>query len=135
MKIRTLSTDVLALFGSDFEQILEQIVSLRVKTLTNLIASRHVKIETGSLPVGVRRSKTSLINLPNMQGSSENLGRDYEIEEAYWGLSKLCWRSDNLSCVGESKVTLKQCPNSAKGNETTFKVFNWKVKEDRILFS
>ena len=70
-----------------------------------------------------------------MQGSSENLGRDYGIEEAYWGLSKLCWRSDCLSCVGESKVTLKQCPISAKGNETTFKVINWKVKEDRILFS
>ena len=70
-----------------------------------------------------------------IRGLSETLGQDYGIEEAYWGLSKLCWRSDCPSCVGESKVTFKQCPNSAKGNETTFKVINWKVKEDRILFS
>ena len=66
---------------------------------------------------------------------SENLGRDCGIEETYWRLSKLCWRSDCLSYVVENKVIFRQCPNSAKGNETTFKVINWKVEEDRVLFS
>lgn len=70
-----------------------------------------------------------------IMGLSENLGRDGGIEETYWGISKLCWRSDCLGYVGENTVTFKQCPNSAKGNETTFKVINWKVKEDRVLFS
>ena len=43
-----------------------QIASIRVKTLsnTNLIASRQFKLEKGSLPVDVRRSKTSLLKLP-----------------------------------------------------------------------
>ena len=46
----------------DFEQIFGQIVSIRVKTLsnTNLVASRHIKKEKRSLPVDMRRSKTSL---------------------------------------------------------------------------
>ena len=57
---------VFALFGRDFEQILGQIVSLRVKALsnTNLVASRHIKSEKGPLPVNVRRSKTFLHKLP-----------------------------------------------------------------------
>ena len=47
-------------------QILRQIVSIRVKTLsnTNLVGSRHIKREKGSLPVDVCRSETSLIKLP-----------------------------------------------------------------------
>jgi len=58
-----------ALFGSDFEQILEHIVSLRLKTLsnTNLVASRHIEGEKGSLPFDVRRLKTLLLKLPNLQ--------------------------------------------------------------------
>ena len=46
----------------DFEQSFGQIVSIRVKTLsnTNLVASRHIKKEKRSLPVDMRRSKTSL---------------------------------------------------------------------------
>ena len=57
-----------ALFGSDFEQILEQSDSLRVKTLsnTNLVTLRHIKGEKGSLPVDVRRLKT-LLKLPNLE--------------------------------------------------------------------
>ena len=49
-----------------FEPILRQIVSIRVKTLsnTNLVASRYIKREKGSLPVDVCRSETSLIKLP-----------------------------------------------------------------------
>ena len=46
----------------DFEQIFGQIVSIRVKTLsnTNLVTSRHIKREKRSLPVDMRLSKTSL---------------------------------------------------------------------------
>ena len=57
---------VFALFGRDFEQILGQIVFLRKKALsnTNLVASRHIKSEKGSLPVDVRRSKTFLLTTP-----------------------------------------------------------------------
>ena len=47
-----------------FAQIFNQIVSIRVKKLsnTNFISSRHIKREKSSLPVDVRRSKTSLLN-------------------------------------------------------------------------
>ena len=53
-------------YGRDFEQILGQIVSVRVKTLSNinLVASRHINREKGSLPIEVRPSKTSLLKLP-----------------------------------------------------------------------
>ena len=46
----------------DFEQIFGQIVSIRVKTLsnTNMVTSRPIKREKRSLPVDMRRSKTSL---------------------------------------------------------------------------
>ena len=45
-----------------------QIDSISVKTLskTNLVASMHIKREKRSLPVDVRRSKTSLLKLPNL---------------------------------------------------------------------
>ena len=51
----------------DFEQIFGQIVSVRIKTLGNIntVASRLIKRGKGSLPVDVRRSKTSLLKLPN----------------------------------------------------------------------
>ena len=57
-----------ALFSRDFEQILRQNLSLRVKTLshTYLVASRYIKREKLSLPVDVRRSKTSLLKLPSI---------------------------------------------------------------------
>ena len=53
-------------YGRHFEQILGQIVSVRVKALSNinLVASRHINREKGSLPIEVRRSKTSLLKLP-----------------------------------------------------------------------
>ena len=53
-----------ALLGSVFEQILGQIVSLRVKTLsnTNLVASRHINAEKSSLPVDMHRPKTLLLS-------------------------------------------------------------------------
>ena len=52
------------LLGRDFKQVLEQIVSVSVKVLsnTNLVTSRSIKREKGSLPVDVRRSKSSLLN-------------------------------------------------------------------------
>ena len=55
---RRMSTEswLFELFGSDFEQIIGQIVSLTVKTLsnTNLVASRYFKRGKGSIPVDVR---------------------------------------------------------------------------------
>ena len=56
-----------ALLSRNFDQIFGQIVSIRVKKLsnTNMVASRLIKREKGSLPVDVRRSKTSLLKLPN----------------------------------------------------------------------
>ena len=61
---RTLTgSGLYGLLNRDFEQILGQIVSTRVKTLSNasLVASRDFEREKGSIPVGVRRSKTSLL--------------------------------------------------------------------------
>ena len=57
-------------FDGGFAQIFSQIASITVKKLrnTNFISSRHVKRENTSLPVDVRRSKTSLLKLPNDQG-------------------------------------------------------------------
>ena len=55
-------------FDGGFAQIFSQIASITVKKLrnTNFISSRHVKRENTSLPVDVRRSKTSLLKLPNV---------------------------------------------------------------------
>ena len=52
-------------FVGGFAQIFSQIASITVKKLrnTNCISSRHVKRENTSLPVDVRRSKTSLLKL------------------------------------------------------------------------
>ena len=57
-----------ALLSRDFKQIFGQIVSIRIKTLgnTNMVASRLIERGKGSLPVDVRRSKTSLLKLPNI---------------------------------------------------------------------
>ena len=54
-------------FDGGFAQIFSQIASITVKKLrnTNFISSRYVKRENTSLPVDVRRSKTSLLKLPN----------------------------------------------------------------------
>ena len=45
--------------GRDVDQIFGQIIFMREKTLknTNLVVSRHIKRENGSLPVDVHRSK------------------------------------------------------------------------------
>ena len=52
-----------ALLSRDFEQFFGQIVSIRVKTLsnTNLVAARYIESEKRSLPVDVRGFKTSLL--------------------------------------------------------------------------
>ena len=56
-----------ALLSRVSEQIFGQIVFIIIKTLgnKNMVASRLIKREKGSLPVDVRRSKTSLLKLPN----------------------------------------------------------------------
>ena len=53
-------------FDGGFAQIFSQIASITVKKLRNtmFISSRHVNRENTSLPVDVRRSKTSLLKLP-----------------------------------------------------------------------
>ena len=79
MIVRSLSKDVVerrmstgsglfALLGRDFEQLLRQISSTSVKTLSNanLVSSRHIKREKGSLPVDFPPSKTSLLKLPRL---------------------------------------------------------------------
>ena len=55
-----------ALLSSDCGKFFCQIVSVRVKTRsnTNLQALRNILRENGSLPVYLRRSKKSLLNLP-----------------------------------------------------------------------
>ena len=68
--LRSLSSDVFERRTSTgsglFEQVLGQIVSVKVKTPNNtdLVASEHIKREKGSLPVDVRQSKTSLLKRP-----------------------------------------------------------------------
>ena len=59
-------SELFALLSSDFGKFFCQIVSVRVKTRsnTNLQALRNILRENGSLPVYVRRSKKSLLNLP-----------------------------------------------------------------------
>ena len=54
-----------ASLGSGLVQTLGQIVFIREKKLsnTNLLESRHIKEKKTSLPVDVRRSKTSLLKL------------------------------------------------------------------------
>ena len=59
--------DFLYSLSLDFKHIFRQIVSIRVKALsnTNLVASRQIKIEKTSLRVDKRRTKMSLLKLPN----------------------------------------------------------------------
>ena len=64
-------------FDGGFAQICSQIASITVKKLrnTNFISSRHVKRENTSLPVDVRRSKTSLLKLPILAPRTETYFR------------------------------------------------------------
>ena len=59
-------------FDGGFAQIFSQIASITVKKLrnSNFISLRHVKRENTSLPVDVRRSKTSLLKLPNVKDAT-----------------------------------------------------------------
>ena len=66
---RSLSSDVFERRTSTgsglFQQVLGQTVSVNVKTPYNTnLASKHIKRETGSLPVDVRQSKASLLKRP-----------------------------------------------------------------------
>ena len=56
-----------AVLSRQFEQIFGQILSIRVKLRSNtiLVPWRYIKRGTGSLPVDLRRSRTSLFKLPN----------------------------------------------------------------------
>ena len=58
---RTSTGNVLvALLSRDFEHIREKTHN----NITNFVASRHIARKKGSLPVDMRRSKTSLPKLP-----------------------------------------------------------------------
>jgi len=64
---RTSTGSVLFTFlNGGFAQIFSQIVSIRVKKVsnTNFISSGHVKREKASLPVDVPRSRTRLLKRP-----------------------------------------------------------------------
>ena len=77
-KIGSLSRDVFerrtstesglfALLSRNFENIFGQIVSIRVKkklSITNMVASGHIKREKDSLLVDVRPSKMCFLKLP-----------------------------------------------------------------------
>ena len=74
--------------GSGLVQTLGQIVFIREKKLsnTNLLESRHIKEKKASLPVDVRRSKTSLLKLPNNNDDDDDDDDDdndefYHLEE------------------------------------------------------
>ena len=72
--LRQPEVDLFAPLRHDFEQLFRQIVSMRVKTPsnTNLVASRFIKREKGSLPVDVRRCLNSLLTA-DLRGPGVNL--------------------------------------------------------------
>ena len=63
----SLESGLFSFLHGAFAQIFGQIVSILVKTFrnTNLVVSRCFKMKKTSLPVGMRRSKTPLLKLPN----------------------------------------------------------------------
>ena len=66
----------MAFLGSGFAKIFGQIVSFRVKTLSNknVAESRHIKREfKASLLVNVRCSKTSLLKFPKAMSKNNML--------------------------------------------------------------
>ena len=63
IKIRSLSNSVFEGRTSTGSRLF---ASLGSASNTNLLASRHMKRESASLPVDVRRLKTSLLKLPNV---------------------------------------------------------------------
>ena len=76
--LRQPEVDLFAPLSHDFEQLFRQIVSMRVKipSNTNLVASRLIKREKGSLPVHVLRSKRRCLNsllIANLGGPRVNL--------------------------------------------------------------
>jgi len=64
----TAGSELSAVVSCDFDQMFGQIVSIRVKNTQQYksVASRHIEREKDSLPVDVRRSKTSLLKLPGI---------------------------------------------------------------------
>ena len=58
-------------------------VFIREKKLsnTNLLASRHMRREKASLPVDVRRSKTSLLKFPNNMPAAPFKGEGRNLED------------------------------------------------------
>ena len=87
--------------GSGFAQIFGQIVSMRVKTLrkTNLVASSHIIKEEASLPVDVRRSKTSSLltnNRPLPASKNPHFQNEAKCTTFVVKMSVICMRMKNL---------------------------------------
>ena len=76
-RLKSNGSGLFAILSHDFEQSFGQIVSVRVKSVSNtdLVLSGHIKREKGSLPVYVRRSKTTLLKLPD--SFNHNKARDH----------------------------------------------------------
>ena len=101
-------------FDGGFAQIFSQIASITVKKLrnTNFISSRHVKRENSSLPVDVRRSKTSLLKLPIT--ALEHISHAYVDPDEYPRIiSTVCKKKqelpngiETLSCRSTDEVSL-----------------------------
>ena len=101
-----------ALLSRDFVHIFAQIASIRVKTHsnTNLVASRQFKMEKASLPVDVRRSKTSLITRPII--SFRPRLSQKKCMQFYLGFEIKLHAGDRYNCTGKIlrffKIHLKE---------------------------
>ena len=69
--VRQPEVDFFAPLSCYFEQTFGQIVSIRVKKLTNLVVLKQIEREKGSLSVDVRRSKTLLLKLKTFVKSTD----------------------------------------------------------------
>ena len=96
----------------DLEQIFGQIVSIRVKTLsnTNLVASTHIKREKRSLPVDLCRSKTSLLKLPCLDATKFVLLRVFTLIETIF--PKICLKSRLKSAKSLLPVDVRRSKTS-----------------------
>ena len=95
------------IFDGGFAQIFSQIASITVKKLrnTNFISSRHVKRENTSLPVDVRRSKTSLLKLPIDGGEKRNRQLAFELQNLH-----VCEKRSKLALTDACNVFVeKRC--------------------------
>ena len=105
-----------ALLNRDFEQTFGQIVSLREKNLSNknLVVSRYIKREKGSLPVNVRHSKNvSALDCEQSLFSSKICKREYLSSE----VARVARARDPKARIREKRETLKLFKNTKLKNK------------------